>query len=70
MTAWINLQIHDWFFHNVTDDNPWTLQARSAAYIQRGHFQLVAGRCSIRDWRDSRGCRLPVRCLGAPCRAC
>jgi len=33
MTAWINLQIHDWFFHNVTDDDPWTLQARSVALV-------------------------------------
>ena len=28
MTAWINLNIHDWFFHEVADADPWTLQAR------------------------------------------
>ncbi|KAK9836328.1 hypothetical protein WJX81_005572 [Elliptochloris bilobata] len=26
MTSWINLQIHDWFNHNVTDEDPYKVQ--------------------------------------------
>ena len=26
MTSWINLQIHDWFFHNFSDTDPYKLQ--------------------------------------------
>ena len=26
MSTWISLQIHDWFFHDFTDDEPWTLK--------------------------------------------
>ena len=41
MTAWINLQIHDWFFHNVTDDDPWTLQACCSACVRSRCWPFV-----------------------------
>ena len=32
MSAWINLNIHDWFFHEVADADPFTLQACPAEH--------------------------------------
>lgn len=26
MSTWINLNIHDWFFHEFADEEPWTLK--------------------------------------------